>query len=81
MSASEHQHAAWLEPGFWERLDRLEQCHKRAQSEHEQAQRGLERLTPREIEELRDAWARYCEVIAELDRASGEFEALHKCAG
>ena len=81
MSASEQQRADWLDQGFWERLDSLEVRHKQAQSEHEQAQRGLERLTPREVEELRQAWQRYCEVIAELDSATAEFETLRTCAG
>jgi hypothetical protein len=80
MSASERQRAEWLDPGFWDRFDRLESRHKRAQSEHESAQRSLERLTPREAEELRQAWQRYCEVIAELDRATAEIETLRTCA-
>jgi hypothetical protein len=79
MSASEQQRDQWLDPAFWERLDRLEQRHKRAQSDHESALRGLNRLTPDEAEELRLAWMRYCEVIAELDRASAEFESLRAC--
>jgi hypothetical protein len=78
MSASEHQRAEWLEPGFWERLDRLEVRHQRAQAEHDSARRGLERLTPKEIEELRRAWRRYCEVIAELDETTAAFEALRR---
>jgi hypothetical protein len=78
MSASEQQRAEWPDPGFWDRLNRLEGRHRRAQSEHESAQRGLERLTPQELEELRDAWQRYCEVIAELDRATAEFETLRR---
>jgi hypothetical protein len=76
MSASEQQRAEWLDAGFWERLDRLEGRHQRAQAEHDLARRGLERLTPGEVEELRRAWRRYCEVIAELDQTSAEFEAL-----
>ena len=80
MSASERQRAEWLDPGFWDRLERLEGRHKRAQSEHESAQHTLERLTPREVEELREAWQRYCEVIAELDRATAEIETLRTCA-
>jgi hypothetical protein len=75
MSASELVRTEWLEPRFWDRLDRLESQHQRLQSEHNQARRGLERLAPRS-EDLRDAWRRYCEVIADLDRAAGEFEAL-----
>jgi hypothetical protein len=79
MSASEQQRDHWLDPAFWERLDRLELRHKHAQSEHESALRGLSRLSPREAEELRQAWLRYCEVIAELDRATAEFESLRAC--
>ena len=78
MSASECQRAEWLDPGFWERLDRLEVRHQRAQTEHDSARRGLERLTPKEIEELRRAWRRYCEVIAELDQTTAAFEALRR---
>ena len=76
MSASERQPAEWLNPSFWERLDRLEGRHQRVQSEHDSARRSLECQTPREAEELRRAWLRYCEVIAELDETTAEFEAL-----
>jgi len=55
MSASEEQRAEWLDPEFWERLDRLEGRHQKLQSEHESARRGLDRVTPREAEELRNA--------------------------
>jgi len=79
MSASGQQRDQWLDPAFWERLDRAELRHKRAQSEHESALRGLSRLTSTEAEELRQAWLRYCEVIAELDRATAEFESLRAC--
>ena len=78
MSASERQRAEWLDPGFWERLDRLEVRHQRVQAEHDSARRGLERLTPKEIEELRRAWRRYCEVIAELEETTAAFEALRR---
>jgi hypothetical protein len=80
MSASEGQRAEWLDPGFWERLERLESRHQRAQSEHQRAQRGLKRLPPGEPEELHQAWRRYCEVIAELDQAAAEIESLRTCA-
>jgi len=79
MSASQGQRAEWLDPGFWERLERLESRHRRAQSEHQRAQLGLERLAPGEPEELRQAWRRYCEVIAELDQATAEIESLRTC--
>jgi hypothetical protein len=80
MSASELQRAEWLDPHFWDRLDRLESQHQRLRSEHNEARRGLERLTPSESQELLQAWQRYCDVIAELERASAEFETLRTCA-
>jgi hypothetical protein len=80
MSASEQQRAAWRHAGFWERLERLESRHRRALSEHQRAQRGLERLPPDEPEELSQAWRRYCRVIAELDQATAEIESLRTCA-
>ena len=80
MSASELQRAEWLDQRFWDRLDRLESHHQRIQSEHNEARRGLERLSPKESEELREAWRRYCDVIAELDRTAAEFEALRSGA-
>jgi len=81
MRASEGQRAEWLDPGFWERLERLESRHRRAQSEHQRAQRGLEHTPPGEPQELHQAWRRYCEVIAELDQATAEIESLRTCAG
>jgi hypothetical protein len=81
MSASESQRAEWLGPEFWEQLDRLDDQHKRVQSQYQDAQRSLERLTPPQTEELRQAWLRYCEVIADLDRATAEFETLSTWAG
>src|SRR6202047_4814149 len=56
MSASQEQRAEWLDPEFWERLDRLESRHQKIQSDHESARRGLDRVTPREADELRNAW-------------------------
>ena len=50
--------------------------HQKIQTEHENARRGLERVTPREAEELRNAWRRYCEVIDELDKTTAELESL-----
>jgi hypothetical protein len=81
MSASEEQRAEWLGASFWERLDRLEVRHQRVQNEHERVRRNLERVTPREADELRYAWRRYCEVIAELDETTAEFETLRTFAG
>ena len=78
MSASDTQRAEWLEASFWDRLDRLELRHQRIQAEHDNARRGIERLTPTEIDELRRAWRRYCEVITELDETTAEFEVLRR---
>jgi hypothetical protein len=81
MGAAEEQRAEWLGSSFWDRLDRLEGRHQRVQSEHETVRRSLERVTPREADELRTAWRKYCEVIAELEETTAEFESLRKCAG
>jgi len=80
MSAAEHQRAEWLDGRFWEQLDRLEERLRHAQSEHKRVRRGLEQLTPAENEQLRQAWRDYCHVIAELDRATADIEALRMCA-
>jgi len=80
MSASQQQRAEWLDMPFWDRLDRLESHHRRIVSEHENAQRDLARFKSLEPGELRQAWERYCEVIAELDRATAEIETLRMCA-
>jgi hypothetical protein len=81
MSASEEDRAEWLEPEFWERLHRLEVRHRQIQSQQESARRSLECVTPGSGEELRNAWRSYCEVIAQLDHATAEFEALRTCRG
>jgi hypothetical protein len=52
MSASEQQRTEWLDNGFWERLERLEVRHRRAQAQHDEAQRRLERLSSEKPEEL-----------------------------
>jgi len=80
MSASELDRAEWLDPRFWDRLDRLESHRLRSQSEHNEARRRLERLGPHESAELGQAWRSYCDAIAQLDRAVGEFEALRSGA-
>jgi hypothetical protein len=80
MSASPQQRAEWLEPEFWDRLDRLECRHRRVLCEHDDARRNLKRLTSREMEELRAAWRRYCQVIFELDQTTSELESLRKWA-
>ena len=76
MSTSEASHSEWLGNQFWERLDRLESRHQRVQSEHDAVRRGLERLRVDELDQLRAAWQRYCEVIAELDVATADLEVL-----
>lgn len=80
MSAPQQQRAEWLEPEFWDRLDRLESRHKHVICEHENARRNLKRLTTREMQELRAAWRRYCQVIFELDETTAELESLRKWA-
>ena len=62
-------------------LERLEGRHQQVQSQHEVVRRGLEQVSPREATELRNAWRRYCEVIAELDETTAEIEALRRLAG
>lgn len=81
MSAPEEQRSEWLDAHFWDRLDRLEGRHRRVQSEHELVRRGLERVNPEERAELRRAWRRYCEVIAELDATTAEMESLRTRSG
>jgi len=76
MSATEASRAEWLDNRFWDRLDLLETRHQKIQVEHESARRGLERVRVEELAELREAWQRYCDVIAELDRATAELEDL-----
>jgi hypothetical protein len=80
MSASQGERADRVEAQFWDRLDRLESEHRRLQSEHEFARRKLDRADPRETQEIRDAWRHYCEVIAELDRTTAEFDVLRGSA-
>jgi hypothetical protein len=79
MSASEELRAEWLGSNFWDRLDRLEGRHQRVQSEHEAVRRNLDRGT--ETDELRHAWRRYCEVIAELEQTTAEFESFRTFTG
>ncbi len=76
MNAAASSCVEWLDKQFWERLERLESHHQRIQSEHEAVRRGLERLSAEEVAELKAAWHRYCEVIAELDHATAQIEAL-----
>jgi hypothetical protein len=76
MSAVIETQTTWLNADFWELLDRLEGRHRRVQSEYDNARRQLERVDPKIGSEIQRAWTRYCEVIAELDRAAGELELL-----
>jgi len=78
MSDPQDEPSAWPDLRFWQRLEELEGRRRRAQADHEAARRGLERLHPDEVEDLRLAWARYCEVIVELDRVSADFETLRR---
>jgi len=80
MSASQGERADRPEAQFWAQLDRLEGEHRRVLSEHESARRKLDRANPREVQEIRDAWRHYCEVIAELDRTTAEFDLLRRSA-
>lgn len=80
MSAQVETRAEWLDSKFWDRLDRLESQHRRIQTEHECARRRLDTADPAAARELREAWLRYCDVIAELDRTANEFESLRRSA-
>ena len=80
MSASESSRAEWLDSSFWERLDLLEARHQRLQAEHEVARRGLEKIRTNDANDLRDAWDRYCAVIADLDSTTAELEVLRNGA-
>ena len=42
------------------------------------ASRGMFEAEAAGLEELRRAWRRYCEVIAELDETTAQFEALRR---
>ena len=66
---------AWLDEQLWQRLDALETRHQAIQRDHESAWRGL-RIVLQDGLDYPDAWHRYCEVVAELDRAASEFEVL-----
>lgn len=80
MSAPAEKRAEWLDSKFWDRLDRLESRHRQAQSEHETVRRRLDKVDPSAVGEIREVWHRYCEVIAELDRTTGELESLRTSA-
>jgi hypothetical protein len=76
MSAPKQTRPVWLDQGFWERLDRIERHHQRIQSEHETWRRSLDRFRDTQSPDLRLAWERYCQVIAELEHTSAQLEAL-----
>lgn len=64
MSASQGRRPPGPESDLRELLGRLEARTRGA----EQAARSREPLSARELEELRRAWSRYCEVIAALEQ-------------
>lgn len=80
MSAPQEDRAEWLDSKFWDRLDRLECQHRVVQLERESARRRLDRAGPGGSDEVRDVWQRYCDVIAELDRTTAEFDVLYRSA-
>jgi hypothetical protein len=81
MRAFDQGPSAWLDAQLFDRLHYLEGRHQRIQSEHDAARRRLERSSPENAGELRDAWRCYCEVIAELEHATVEIEILCARAG
>jgi len=77
MSASENQPTEAFDGSFWERLFRLEGRRVRAKHDGGLGLEGLPVVRAAavdEAEELRIAWGRYCEVIAELEQTGTEFE-------
>ena len=76
MNANESSRTEWLDSSFWERLGLLEARHLRLQADHEAARRGLEGVRASEVSDLREAWERYCAVIADLDCTAAEIEVL-----
>jgi hypothetical protein len=81
MSAPDTASSAGLDAQFYEQLHRLEGRHQQIQSEHEAARRQLERLSPADADELRGAWRRYCEVIAELEHTTAQIGLVCARAG
>jgi hypothetical protein len=75
------QQPARLDGDFWERLDRLEHQHRHVRCRHREARRALEASRAGRPGDRLNAWARYCEIIDELDRATVQLEALRACAG
>ena len=66
----------WQCEPFWDRLNRIEAHHLSLQSQHDTVRRGLEQVQRDRASDVREAWQRYCAVIAELDRTTAELEAL-----
>jgi len=66
MSASHGRRPPGAEAELRELLGQLEARSQRLSASGEAGARRGEQLTPRELDELRRAWHRYCEVIAEL---------------
>jgi len=65
---------------FWARVARLEKDHLRLQVKHDAARRALESTRLEQVAQLREVWGHYCEVIADLDRVTEEFEHLRSTA-
>jgi hypothetical protein len=80
-SAADTRLPQWLGDPLWERLSRAEADHQRIQTEHENVRRDLESVQRSGSPDLRAAWRRYCEIIAELDRTTAELESLRAQAG
>jgi hypothetical protein len=73
VSASHGRRPPQAEAELRELLGHLEARAQRLRSLSEQGTGRGQRLSPPELEELRRAWHRYCEVIAELgEGAEGE---------
>lgn len=68
------------DPGFRDRLNQLEIRRRQVHTEHDNAWRDLTRVDPNATQEQREAWARYCDVVLELERVLKEFETLRSGA-
>jgi hypothetical protein len=66
----------WLDESAWQRLARVEVHHQKILHEHETLSRRIAALPALRDEEMRTAWARYCDVIRELDRTAEQLEAI-----
>jgi len=72
MSASHGRRTPQAEAELRELLGHLEARSQRLRAAGEEGGGRGERLSPPELEELRRAWHRYCEVIAELGDGESE---------